>query len=99
MRSSRTGPSSTSVSAPNSPSNPYGNATQTKARSASSPGGAVTLQSLDLPRSSPSPESSKEHIVYCEHGRLADGCEDCALIAGIERGYRPNPIPAPKPAQ
>jgi hypothetical protein len=37
--------------------------------------------------------------MYCEHGRLSDGCEDCALITGIERGYRPNPVPAPKGAQ
>ncbi|MFI7633471.1 hypothetical protein [Nonomuraea sp. NPDC049400] len=26
---------------------------------------------------------------FCEHNRLADHCEDCALIQAKERGYRP----------
>lgn len=26
---------------------------------------------------------------FCQHGRLADGCEDCALLTAMERGYRP----------
>jgi hypothetical protein len=26
---------------------------------------------------------------FCKHGRLTDGCEDCALLAAMERGYRP----------
>lgn len=32
--------------------------------------------------------------MYCEHGRLSDGCEDCALIKAMERGYRPHTLPA-----
>lgn len=32
--------------------------------------------------------------MYCEHGRLADGCEDCALIKAMERGYQPHTLPA-----
>ena len=31
--------------------------------------------------------------MYCEHGRLADACEDCTLIAAMERGYRPHTLP------
>lgn len=37
--------------------------------------------------------------MYCDHGRLADGCEDCALTAALERGYHPTALPAtPVPA-
>lgn len=41
---------------------------------------------------------------FCPHGRLSDGCEDCALLAGMERGYRPQPAhttqpPAPEHAE
>lgn len=25
--------------------------------------------------------------VLCDHGRLSDGCEDCALRSALERGY------------
>ncbi len=38
--------------------------------------------------------------VFCEHGRLSDGCEDCALAAAMERGYvhpHQRPAPAPEP--
>lgn len=35
----------------------------------------------------------------CPHGRLSDGCEDCALLAAMERGYvHPHQKPAPAPA-
>lgn len=33
----------------------------------------------------------------CPHGRLSDGCEECALVAAMERGYR-HPHEKPKPA-
>lgn len=33
------------------------------------------------------------HSMHCEHGRLADSCEDCALVRALERGYRPNAVP------
>jgi len=36
--------------------------------------------------------------VQCPHGRLTDGCEDCALRSAMERGYvHPHQKPAPAP--
>lgn len=36
----------------------------------------------------------------CEHERLGDHCEDCALVKAIERGYRPAEHPqAPAPPE
>lgn len=37
---------------------------------------------------------------FCKHGRLADSCEDCALLSAMERGYvhpHQKPTPAPEP--
>lgn len=34
-------------------------------------------------------------LAFCRHGRLADQCEDCALMRAQERGY---PTPTPEPA-
>lgn len=42
---------------------------------------------------------------FCKHGRLADGCEDCAMVAALERGYvhphpdQAPPVPAPERAE
>lgn len=31
---------------------------------------------------------------FCRHGRLSDGCEDCAVLSALERGVAlPTPVP------
>lgn len=39
--------------------------------------------------------------LWCPHGRTDEHCEDCRLVAALERGYQPvtppQPVPAPEP--